>query len=577
MKHFYKLGVTVLASLALYSCQTEDYDLTGMSQRIAIGGDSLVLPLGSTTKLKLGDFTSKIGDYLITSQDNSYYFEFTQSFDSKGDFPEFTDDQRTMTSMEQVVPVGVTLPNPGITSGMPAITIPSLTFPVDRQAVLEIELDDDVTQYISSLDSMILENGTMLCCKVDMSQLPNVGTDPSLDLTIQFPERYIFDDSRIVNNTLTLSGIQIQQGTPFELNPGLKLHGLRFDSETISEHLVLKDTVDISISINYTNAVVNYETANNLSINGAVNVVVTDIVLKELYGVIKYSTDTPQTSDIEIEDLPNEIRNQLNVLDVSPIMDLEYTSNISIPIRTDMKLIPYSNAEELTQRIVEFSMDMPAADRKLESTTSLIHVGNAESSTANVNVNKDLSPLLQTIPDMIKLEYSMSTIQNVQHYLDLSKSPTASIDCSVKVPLSFGPNMYINYTDTMEIEDMDSKIMDILQDNKLHLIMDFNTTLPFDLKLELTLLDQYGVPADQIEIPAQTIKAGKRNQESKSHFDIEISDSKKSVESLSGLIYSLTVTAPEGNACIYTDSYIQAKMSLMAQGGIIIDLNNYEN
>lgn len=580
MKQLHTLGVTVLASLMLYSCQIEKYDISHVDSRIAIGGDSLAIPLGSTTKLTLDDFTSKIGDYLVTSQDNSYYFEFKHNFESKGDFPEFTQEQRTMASMEQYVPIELSLPNPGILPGDPVITIPELSFPIDRQAVLEIELDDEVTEYISSLDSMILENDALLCCEVDMSKLPSVDADPLLNLTIKFPERYIFNDNRIVDNILVLNNIQIQQDVKFILTPGIKMRGLRFDKETISEHLVIKDTVDISLSINYTDAQVGYETANNLSVDGDITVGVTNIILKELYGVIKYSTDSPQTSEITIEDMPNEIRNQLNILDVSPIMDLEYTSNISVPIRTAMNLVPYSNYEELSQRTVDFTMDLPAADRNLDETTSYIHIGPAPSATANINVVKDLSPLLKTIPDMIKLEYTMSTIENEQHYLDLSKSVTANIDCSVKVPLSFGPELYINYTDTMEIEDMDSNIMKILQNNRLHLIMDFNTTLPFDISLDLSLLDQDGNTASQIIIPSQTIKAGKRNQEEKSHFDIEISDPQKSVENLTGLIYSLTVTVPdtyEGNACIYTDSYLHAKMSFMAQGGIILNLEDYEN
>lgn len=566
-------GITAIAVLALYSCLEDGFDLNNQDQTIAIGGDSLVIPLGSTTKLSLGDFTSKSGGYLVKDDDSSFCIEFKQKFDAKGDFPEFTVDQRTMDAGDPVeVPVACQLPPVPVPVGN-TYHEDSVNFVVEKEAVLEITLDDQVTTYISSLDSIIFENGASIQCSVNMSKLPDVNSDPLLDLCIEFPERYIFNDSRIIDNKLILKGQKIVRNKPFILTPALGIRGILFDGESIVEHLVVTDTIGVNVKIQYLDVEIGYEAASNLSINGNVTVDVANTVLKEMYGIIRYSTETPQYTTIEIEDIPQEICNQDNILDASPVINFVYTSNISAPISSDMWITPYWENEPMLDRKVDFTVNFPAADRGLDSTTTIVHVGSTPSDNAQININKDLSPLLRTIPSAFDIEYTMSTVQEGQHYLDLSKQVIANMDCNVKVPLKFGQDLLISYKDTMEISDMDSNIMTMLQDNELHLIADFATTMPLDIALNLTFLDQNGNPADKIQIPQQTIKAGARDNEHVSHFDIAFSDPDKSVESLSGIIYNLTVTAPTENAGLFTDTYLQAKMRLFVPGGININID----
>ncbi|MCQ2058956.1 MAG: hypothetical protein MJY71_03895 [Bacteroidaceae bacterium] len=573
MKHTSILvsSITAISAMLICSCGMENIDFDNFDGTIAIGGDSLEIPVGSTTKLFIENFASEGGGHLVSYADSTYCIEFQQRFDSKGEFPEFSIEERTIGMEEPViVPVECTQqPIPGIEPGQ-TISVGSIDFTVNQGSFIEIAVDDQVTGYINALDSVIFENGAKIACSVNMQQMPNVGTDPIMNLCIEFPERYIFDDNRITDNKLVLNNQKISKGVPFEISPALNVRGLRFENETISKPLIIKDSVGVNVEIKYLDAQVSYETANNLTIYGDVTVTVSDAVLKEIYGLIEYSTDAPQSSEIELTDIPNELRDPQNVFDVSPIIDFEYTSNICIPVKADMNIAPYINDQVLNNNVVDFTMELPAAERQKDSTETVVHLGKTAWEYADINILKDLSPIVRTIPDKFKVEYSMSAIQEGQHYIDCSKPVIANINCNVKVPLAFGKDLCVSYKDTMKIEDMEDKLMEIFQDNRLHLIADIASTMPLDVKLDIAFLDQDGNYADKIQIPQQIILAGDRQKEKITHLDIEISDPQKSVDYLTGVIFNITATAPNGNAAIYTDTYLQAKMSLLVSGGIIL-------
>lgn len=203
----------------------------------------------------------------------------------------------------------------------------------------------------------------------------------------------------------------------------------------------------------------------------------------------------PITSDKLSYDIPREIiENELlknsNLLFTNPILELNATTNIGIPISLDIHdVYAVKNGEEYhatfnNNSTLKVEFNRPTQPYDSASTKLILDRDNGS-----------LHTLLSVLPEQINIDYSVSTIYQEEseswHFMTMPIQ--ANVDVMAKVPLQFDPTSNFVYNDTIDA-DLSSLVEDGTLENieidTVNLYLDIENKLPVNTNLKLVYLDE---------------------------------------------------------------------------------------
>ena len=206
--------------------------------------------------------------------------------------------------------------------------------------------------------------------------------------------------------------------------------------------------------------------------------------------------------DIPREIIENDLLKNSNLLFTNPILELNVTTNIGIPLTLDVHdIYAIKNGEEYhatfnNNSSLNVNFSSPRQPYDSASTTLILD-----------RENGSLHTLLSVLPEEINIDYSLSTIyqeeRNSWHFITM---PTqTNIDITAKIPFQFDPTSNFVYNDTIDANLsslLDNSILENTEIDTVNLYLDVECKLPVNTNLKLIYLDEN----DQIITESNTFK-----------------------------------------------------------------------
>ncbi|MFZ4456233.1 MAG: hypothetical protein ACOYOT_08430 [Bacteroidales bacterium] len=191
--------------------------------------------------------------------------------------------------------------------------------------------------------------------------------------------------------------------------------------------------------------------------------------------------------------LPNFLKQEGTKLDIiNPVITIEVANTTGIPIDIAMDLIPKRSGNVISAGKISTSMSILAAETLGQPTWSkfLISPSSKNSSVGYQSiVIPNLPDLLKTVPDELEIKVT-PTVTGTRHKVDLQSAVNQlKVKYNIHVPLDFGQEFQLQYTDT--VADLHTKLKDFTNyADTVAVIAAVDNEIPLDLNLELVPLDK---------------------------------------------------------------------------------------
>ena len=359
----FRLFLACLAIFAVFvSCEDERYDLSqGVDLTVSIGGDSLALPIGTTSSISLKSLMDSYGgnagadDYIKVLEDGTYAFMMSGQesfgFDQISSGGLSMDDYSVSSSIDIAITEGL---QSGYASEIPPLYI-------DFDEVLDFSMSiDDVPGQIESLDSIILSSA-YIDVDLYLENLPDLGADGKISVKagMTIPESLILDG---------MSGNYYYVDEPLSedgrLNVRIPVRGLRI-GDIENGAITFNETVGLAGSFILENVSIDHGELIGREVTLGYSALFGNIMPTDVYGKFNYSIDDYNVSVDIGNSLPDFMKGDDVVLDFSnPFLLLSLNTNISIPFEASMNLTPFVGESPNVDGIQEISMKMKASQFK---------------------------------------------------------------------------------------------------------------------------------------------------------------------------------------------------------------------
>ncbi|MEG1498801.1 MAG: hypothetical protein RR333_06235 [Bacteroidales bacterium] len=571
---FFLLSLTLCLSV---SCKKQEYNLSnGINKTIQVGGDSLMFPIGSTDSIRLKDLIgdSALGNFFQTLPDGSYALSLADQL--KIEVP--TIDRNSLRVPDIIGESHIYIPIVALSS---KASFTNISIDTTLKAVCEDTIPfnihmDNLPSEIYSIDSLVLEQATMNL-NFELRNLSNLGaTDIRVDFTIEFPKELQFDpkDGLDANNHLHIREL-VQNN---KISKVLHLHRLDMDGSPLSSTLDLnrKMIVRGAIFLEHVD-IAQLPSLLGTTIDFHTKYAVTHILPRAFYG--KVNPQIPQqVASIAIANIPEMFKGPDIYLDfANPHLSISAKCNSGVPLKGDIKITPFLHGVGDESAAQNISITLPKSNTgEIITTSYYVAKTNASMPAGYTFIPADLSTLLHHIPDSLQLSMSTHSELNQEHQYDFNVVYSAKANYEIVVPLSFGPDLNIVYTDTMA--KIPKIISTILAGSELILGGEIYNTLPLDLQITLIALDSNNklIP---IESSTQLILSGNAaGQETSTALNLCLKDPQSVLKNTPIASFILKFTGKTGKenqgVPLYQNSYIRAVLKARLIGGIIIDLGN---
>ena len=186
----------------------------------------------------------------------------------------------------------------------------------------------------------------------------------------------------------------------------------------------------------------------------------------------------------------------------------------------------------------------------------------------------NLSRLLDKLPKYVEFSLQPTIDTSVSHHVDISKSLSLSASYDVVIPFRFD-NLSITYRDT--IPNLNASIgafMEMLSDINFTTKMNVKNTIPVELLLDITALDENDNKLEGVTIDPIHIAAGNSNSLETAEptaTAISIKSKTGNISALDKLLFEVTATTEnvEGAATLKSNQGFQLTDIVIEIGGDI--------
>lgn len=562
-----------VTAVSFFSCTSElkvgegDLDLT-----ITVGGDSLVIPVGSTKAMGISDFIDlDTVDFIHADGQGNYYMEMTEAFEDEVSVSDFANSMtvegidREFDSQDFTVYAG--------SSGSEEGRINVQFEEFNEECAYRFSIEDAKEDGLVSISSVDFEN-TYLLPRVHLEADKSIPASMMLSLEVIVPEKYVFEDSPAVNGTtVTFEGAVTSSGD-VDFQP-VTMESIELDLGK-DEPFEFEDVFVVSnLSISVAQSEMEEFDGAVLTVSPGVAFGGDDGMLhpSSFYGKVDIELDEI-VEQILLDDIPQYLKGEDVYLDfTSPYAMVSLKTNSGVPIVMEADLAPVFNSGE--GQSVSVTLESPVSYD--ENTEETVNYWLASESPADLPsdyqwVSADIKGLLSRIPD--RLDISVRPYSNVDseedHFIDCNASYNFSGEMDFVLPFSFGDGLYVPVRDTLD--NMPEEIGTALTNADIMLNGTVHSSFPVALKLSGYFLNS-SYQALDIEIPEQEISAGGSDgTQTTSQLNITVPKSPKA-EEIAYLVFQFEIQNGTG-VQISENSTVQiTDIYAGIPGGLTLDLN----
>ncbi len=562
-----------VTAVSFFSCTSElkvgegDLDLT-----ITVGGDSLMIPVGSTKAMGISDFIDlDTVDFIHADGQGNYYMEMTEAFEDEVSVSDFANSMtvegidREFDSQDFTVYAG--------SSGSEEGRINVQFEEFNEECAYRFSFEDAKEDGLVSISSVDFEN-TYLLPRVHLEADKSIPASMMLSLEVIVPEKYVFEDSPAVNGTtVTFEGAVTSSGD-VDFQP-VTMESIELDLGK-DEPFEFEDVFVVSnLSISVAQSEMEEFDGAVLTVSPGVAFGGDDGMLhpSSFYGKVDIKLDKI-VEQILLDDIPQYLKGEDVYLDfTSPYATVSLKTNSGVPIVMEADLAPVFNSGE--GQSVSVTLESPVSYD--ENTEETVNYWLASESPADLPsdyqwVSADIKGLLSRIPD--RLDISVRPYSNVDseedHFIDCNAGYNFSGEMGFVLPFSFGDGLYVPVRDTLD--NMPEEIGTALTNADIMLNGTVHSSFPVALKLSGYFLNS-SYQALDIEIPEQEISAGGSDgTQTTSQLNITVPKSPKA-EEIAYLVFQFEIQNGTG-VQISENSTVQiTDISAGIPGGLTLDLN----
>lgn len=498
-----------------------------------------------------------------------------------------------------------------VSGTVPAINIAECTVEMER---FEVQVDETVSVDIfdtgklpEGIESITIDQVLLKDSELNLgliaSSLPDLDSDPKLDIEVQLPPEIVtgsdlVDSDNVLHLTGTFSENEYHMEpvaiTSIDLSNVDLMEGGMIARDIVITGRIYVEAPSISDpeSLNGTEVSVN--------VTGDMNVGIDKITGNLGYKIGEDGSDN-MSQEISLEDLPEFMKGEDFVLDfTNPHIILDVESNVGIPVKGTVAIVPVYGDTQDDSKKQTLEITIPKADGVL--TTTSFWVSAEDNAPSGYNwLKADIPALLRQIPDKLQIDITAETDPDekfeVVTFIDedndgINDGYTFSLGYNVVVPFEFGEDldikMDITYPDSGDGEqagdgteggDTGSETLppvlgELLNMNSLGLGGEIESTLPLQMRLVIELLDSEK-KVIATEPMSMNIAAGREGDPSISPIDMQIKLAQGADgKDLSYIKLNFEITS--GNMSgepVTKDSYIRATLKAKVPGGVTIDLS----
>lgn len=562
-----------VTAVSFFSCTSElkvgegDLDLT-----ITVGGDSLMIPVGSTKAMGISDFIDlDTVDFIHADGQGNYYMEMTEAFEDEVSVSDFANSMtvegidREFDSQDFTVYAG--------SSGSEEDRINVQFEEFNEECAYRFSFEDAKEDGLVSISSVDFEN-TYLLPRVHLEADKSIPASMMLSLEVIVPEKYVFEDSPAVNGTTVTFEGSVTSSGDVDFQP-VTMESIELDLGE-GEPFEFEDVFVVSnLSISVAQSEMEEFDGAVLTVSPGVAFGGDDGMLhpSSFYGKVEIKLDEI-VEQILLDDIPQYLKGEDVYLDfTSPYATVSLKTNSGVPIVMEADLAPVFNSGE--GQSVSVTLESPVSYD--ENTEETVNYWLASESPADLPsdyqwVSADIKGLLSRIPD--RLDISVRPYSNVDseedHFIDCNASYNFSGEMGFVLPFSFGDGLYVPVRDTLD--NMPEEIGTALTNADIMLNGTVHSSFPVALKLSGYFLNS-SYQALDIEIPEQDISAGGSDgTQTTSQLNITVPKSPKA-EEIAYLVFQFEIQNGTG-VQISENSTVQiTDISAGIPGGLTLDLN----
>ena len=516
-----KLFIPFSLSLFLLSqgCVDNQYD-GDIDMNVQLAGNGLSAPIGETSKFTLNDLIGE-DDNLKIDGENAYYISETSN--STAEFPTLDPFDITEGLKPEINPTGLHIP-PALqqaVAGGYGWTGDISNVPIKSEATLQ-PVGIDVPDELRYIDTTYFKEPQLATLTFRVKLFERIGDGNSFgfslsDLKGDLPKMLILSDGSdkgtttlltsndkevvVTKHHFEISGTTTADDGVFTLQiPIYGIYGRNYFQikdgklNIVDNHFSVEGTANIHVEIPNKGP----ERAQLLSTPViATEFEIEDLTISHVFGVVDASAK--ETFSIEIGSMPDFLNDDGVVLDLYPYIKLHATNPMGVPVKASLSITPKTE-NGISADPITADIDVPQAtynpstqlmDRKI---CNFYFSDNEPEGYKNgyVNVNDTLYTWVQiALSDLLKngVPESLDVVINAQsdttkeHEIVLANTPNnVDVDCDMTVPMEFGKDLLINYSDV--ITGLDDVFQDFSLEEAMINITD-TTTLPLDLTISL--------------------------------------------------------------------------------------------
>jgi len=547
---FLKVLAAVFLGACMASCINNDYDISKLSKKIEVFGNSLSVPIGTTTIYMDSIFNgSGIDTSMLSVKNGMYLFSYTGGFDLSG--LTSTLDNFRLNSVEGVTN-SITFLN---ATGKPIpYSFPTGNFTYTGSMV--INLPSFSTELID-VDSMLLWNSVM---------------------KLSFETRNLAWDSRTTSASVTFTAvgkgaeyyIDGESKTSWTINLGetkdIEIRKLRVGQKNNS--LTLSRVANISIrelgGLKANQAVQTY-----LDISATFPSVLN---FSQVWGKVDYSMQG-SIDPINFGAF-GKLLEENNVLGLyNPTIQITTSGNLGIPFNVDLDISSYNSRTGQVRYLNNTNFVMEASE-----SPELTKVN-----TFLMDKDYGTSELFKNNPDRILMSYSIQSDINSSENHFIGEENKIDMTWRMDVPLQFSNDLNISLGKTIDNPIGSLEKLGDQEDLSVALILNVKNRIPLNLKIKLVALD-----ADSIELfttesgtiaAASPINSTTGFASGYSTTDTEISLLPEQIVLLSStnkfrIDFVVTSSLLSEFVTIQPSDYIEIKIGAKIVGGVILDMDS---
>ncbi|MCR8882332.1 hypothetical protein QUW57_03640 [Phocaeicola plebeius] len=490
------------------SCVDNKYDLDkDIDMTVNVGGEHLTIPAGSSDTAYLSKIIEVEEGDILQPDAATRVYHLTKK-----------DDINVEPTTVKEVTIDETTTNLSSTEIVNATSSSNVevSAPVTTSGDFEAK-SNNIDEALKELGALYAKTPVDLNLKIDFTNTGDLSFTKvkANKLKIVFPDYIVFKaEEGIQGHELILDGqVLSEDGSSYSRT--LKVEGYEFSKNPGSGEKPVDGTLTIVGEISMEGDVITSGISGSGTLSLVPTAVLGEMTINSVNGVIQPNIKA-ETTDIELNDLPDFLKDEETRLDISnPVILLRANNPLETPVEVDAVLTPMKDNAQIDGKEVKVGSGngkTPVVLASGENVIALSRTGESslEGVTSNVKV-EDINNLLETIPDDIVVDLQPVVRNNEDYYTaKLGWSYEMPSSYEVDVPLSFEQGLNIVYNDSIQDLNKDLNDLDKVGLKNVKVILSVDNAIPLKLQLKAENVQIKDVYGNELSAVKKTIEEDKQ-------------------------------------------------------------------